>query len=219
MSDVSVEDLWALAHARTAHVAEGAGLDAAPAALIELAACASVTSLDEQAMQAAMRRALDAGCDATQVHEVLSLVAGLGVHTLMIGSPLLARVLRERGDVALDAPLDPDRLALWRERVGDDPFWRSMEAELPGFLDAMLRLSPAAFSGFFSFCAVPWQTRSVRAVHKELIAMAVDATPTHRFAAGFRLHLANALALGASRRQVEEALAIAARAPQHRGNA
>jgi alkylhydroperoxidase/carboxymuconolactone decarboxylase family protein YurZ len=54
-------------------------------------------------------------------------------------------------------------------------------------------------------------------VTKELIAMAVDATPTHRFAPGFRLHLANALQLGASRGEVEHSLDIAAAAPAHSG--
>ena len=73
------------------------------------------------------------------------------------------------------------------------------------------------FSAFFDYCAVPWKSGRVRAVLKELIAMACDATPAHRFGPGFRLHLRNAIALGAGRRAVMETLEIAAAAPAHDG--
>ena len=41
--------------------------------------------------------ALDLGVTPGQLHEVLVLVSGLGMHTLMEGSRSLAAVLRERG--------------------------------------------------------------------------------------------------------------------------
>jgi hypothetical protein len=81
----------------------------------------------------------------------------------------------------------------------------------------MLLLSTDQFIAFFEYCAVPWKSRQVRAKVKELTAMACDATPAHRFLPGFRLHLANAVALGAGRLAIEEAMAIAAAAPQHQG--
>ena len=45
--------------------------------------------------------------------------------------------------------------------------------------------------------------------------MAVDATPTHRYLPGMRLHLRNALKLGAGRAAVRRALEIAAEASAH----
>jgi alkylhydroperoxidase/carboxymuconolactone decarboxylase family protein YurZ len=217
MNDITLPDLRALARTMAASAPEGGALNSQVAGLVAFAVAASVTSLDVTAMESAARRALDAGASTTQLHEVLTLVSGLGVHSLMVGSPLLARVARERGDTAIDAEPDAERVALWRANVGDDPFWARMQAEVPGFLDSLLRLSPQTFEEFFRYCALPWATRSVRAVSKELIAMAVDATPTHRFAPGFRLHLANALQLGASRGEVEHSLNIAAAAPAHSG--
>jgi hypothetical protein len=41
--------------------------------------------------------------------------------------------------------------------------------------------------------------------------------PSHRFMPGFRLHLANAIKLGAGRRALEDCLQLAADAPLHVG--
>jgi hypothetical protein len=57
----------------------------------------------------------------------------------------------------------------------------------------------------------------VRARVKELLAMACDATPAHVFMPGFRLHLANAISLGASRQAIDECIELAALAPPHIG--
>jgi hypothetical protein len=111
-------------------------------------------------------------------------------------------------------PLDA---GLWQRTVGADRYWAGVETELPGFLEALLRLSPAAFQGFVAYCAIPWSTRHVGALTKELVAMACDATPAHRFGPGFRLHLKNALKLGAGRAAVLATLRIAAAAPEHEG--
>jgi hypothetical protein len=73
------------------------------------------------------------------------------------------------------------------------------------------------FRRFHEYCAVPWESGSVPAVIKELVAMAADSTPTHRFLPGFRLHLRNAVKLGTGKRQILEALEIAAAAPPHGG--
>jgi hypothetical protein len=47
--------------------------------------------------------------------------------------------------------------------------------------------------------------------------MACDATPAHRFLPGFKLHLANAVMLGAGALAINEALVLAAAAPEHQG--
>ena len=92
-----------------------------------------------------------------------------------------------------------------------------MELEAPGFLKGLLALSPDGFETFFEYCAVPWKTRWVDAVTKELAAMACDGSTSHRYRGGLRLHLRNALKLGAGRLAVMQALEVAATAPLHRG--
>ncbi|WP_427925151.1 carboxymuconolactone decarboxylase family protein [Streptomyces sp. cg40] len=214
---VTVDDVRAEALALLAGVADGDGLDAPTSALITLAVNASVCSLGGPRITREIRHALDAGATAAQVHETLVVVSGLGVHTLMEGSGRLAEVLRERGDTSLDVPLDADRATLRGTRQGDDPYWRDFEREVPGFLDALLRLSPESYEAFFDYCAVPWRTGALRGRVKELISMASDATPAHRYLPGLRLHLANAVRLGCGRTAVLHALDIAAAAPPHHG--
>ncbi len=190
---------------------EGPGLDELTRTLVQYAVCASVTTLDFQAAERYAGRSLDLGATADQLHEVLVLVSGLGVHTLMEGSRSLATLLRDRGH-ELPA-MDDARTGLLERYVGSARFWRVFESHVPGFLDALLRLSPAGFEGFMRYGALPSQTKQLEPVVKEIISAAVDALPTHRYMPGLRLHLANALALGSGRRALLEAIDIAAAAP------
>jgi alkylhydroperoxidase/carboxymuconolactone decarboxylase family protein YurZ len=64
---------------------------------------------------------------------------------------------------------------------------------------------------------VPWKSGHLPVLTKELISMAADASPTHRYLPGMRLHLANAIRLGAGRAAIAQVLDIAAAAPGHSG--
>jgi alkylhydroperoxidase/carboxymuconolactone decarboxylase family protein YurZ len=217
MNAISIDDLRTEAEALTAGLVAGDMLDPLAEALITLAVAVSVTSLDRTAVNAAIAAAMDAGATAGQVQEIIALVSGMGVHSLMVSAvPVMTEAAR-RGLIHPDLPLDPERQALWDKHVGNDPFWTGFSTELPGFLDAMLRLSPDIFVGFFEYCAIPWRSGTVRAKVKELAAIACDAAPTHRFRPGFRLHLRNAIQLGIGRTAILRALDIAAAAPNHCG--
>ena len=217
MTDISIPDLREEADVLTASIADGEPLDAQDTALVTLAVSASVTALDRSAVAAAITQSFEAGASPAQVQEILALTSGLGVHTLMVTAKEVLEAASARGLIDAECPLDADRQALWDRHVGSDPFWTGFSAELPGFLEAMLRLSPDLFTGFFDYCAIPWRSGTVRARIKELAAMACDAAPSHRFRPGFRVHLKNAIALGIGRRAILQALDIAAAAPEHRG--
>jgi alkylhydroperoxidase/carboxymuconolactone decarboxylase family protein YurZ len=213
----SADDCQRLATAAIDSLPEGAELDGVSVALIELGVAVSVTCLDRDAIDRTIARALDVGASVAQVQETIALISGLGVHSLMASATRVLEMAGRRGLTDPNVPLDAERQALWARYVGDDPFWTQFETEVPGFLDAMLRLSPDIFRGFFEFCAIPWKSGTVRALTKELIAMASDATPTHRFMPGFKVHLHNAIKLGAGQRAVLQTLEIAASAPAHDG--
>lgn len=213
---VSLAQLRDQARQLLADVPDGEDLDPLTAALIRLAVHAAVTALDGFGIDRAIHHALDVGATSAQVHETLVVVSGLGVHTLMEGSHRIVRALHERGQ-PLAQPLDTAQTALRDRLQGDDPYWAGLDRELPGFLDSLLRLSPEAYEAFFAYCAVPWRTGAVRARTKELLSLATDATPTHRYLPGLRLHLANAVRLGAGRTAILHTLDIAADAPAHPG--
>ncbi len=208
----SLEDVQAEALALLSGVAEGQPLDARARHLITLAVTVSVTSLNPDAMDAAIEACLDEGIEPEAVQEIIALVSGLGVHSLMEGSRRLAKRVGYT-----EQPLDEARQTLWDRHIGDDPYWAAMEAAAPGFLKGLIALSPDGFEAFFQYCAVPWKTRRVTAVTKELAAMACDASTSHRYQAGLRLHVQDAVKLGAGRHAVLEALDLAAAAPLHQG--
>ena len=213
----TIDDCRDAALAATRLLADGDALDTLGSALVRLGVAVSVTSLDQREIDASIADALDAGASIAQVQEVIALISGLGVHTLMTSAAQVLVQAASRGLIDKDAPLDAERQGLWNACVGDDPFWVGFEQETPGFLDALLRLSPDVFRGFFDYCAIPWKSGTVKPVLKELIAAASDATPTHRFMPGLRLHLRNAIKLGAGRKAILQTMSIAAAAPQHSG--
>lgn len=217
MSGISISSMREEAARACAGIDEGAPLDELSTALISLAVAVSVTLLDRQLIESEVAAAFDAGASMEQVQEIIALSSGLGVHSLMASAVTVFNEAIRRGLLAEGAPLDENRQALWEKYVGNDPFWVAFSDHVPGFLDAMLRLSPDIFVGFFEYCAIPWKSGTVRARVKELAALACDATPSHRFAPGFRAHLSNAIKLGVGRKAIMQALEIAVQAPGHSG--
>lgn len=195
---------------------EGAPLPDLDRALIKAGLCASVSALAQAEFVAASAEAYALGGTPQQLQEVVSVVSGLGVHSLMISAVAIVEEGRRAG-FTIDAAFTPAEQDLWDTRVGVDPFWADMERELPGFLRALLKLSPDQFEAFFDYCAVPWKKGVVRARTKELLALASDAVSGHRFMPGFRLHLNNAVKLGTGRIALLDALDLASNAPSPGG--
>jgi alkylhydroperoxidase/carboxymuconolactone decarboxylase family protein YurZ len=195
----------------------GESLDTVTAALIGLAVRAAPTTLDGPGTREYIDKALDVGATADQIHGTVVLVSALGVHGLYEGSRHVAEALRARGDARITGPLDAERRELLDHHAGDPGVRERMETAAPGFLEALVRLSPLAFEGYFAYRAVPWSMPGLSTLQKELISLAVDAMPSHRYLPTLRMHVANALALGAGSRAIEETLAIADSGPPHLG--
>ncbi|MEE4454834.1 carboxymuconolactone decarboxylase family protein [Novosphingobium resinovorum] len=213
MAKIDLESLRQMLE--TLGVQDGPGLSDLERAFVTLGLATALPCLNRADIDAAIEAAFRQGATTTQVQEIVSLVSGLGVHSLMVSTAAI--VARAQCVEGLNTTFSSEQQALWDARVGDDPFWEGMEAELPGFLRSMLLLSADQFEAFFDYCAVPWKSGTVRAKVKELVALASDAMPTHAFMPGLRLHLRNAVKLGATRQAIEECLALAAATPEHTG--
>lgn len=217
MSGVTIAELRAEAEHQLRDIEEGDGLTDGNAALVRLGLASSPTCLDSDAIEQACVDALAAGVAGRALHEVVVLVSGLGIHSLMHASGRIARLRTQAGEKALEDGLPSEAEAIWQRRVGEDGYWRKFEEFVPDFLKSLLLQSPSAFDAFFDYCALPWRDRTLTALQMELISLAVDCCPTHRFRPGFRLHLHNAIKLSAGRKAILETLEIAAGAPGHSG--
>lgn len=84
-----------------------------------------------------------------------------------------------------------------RERGYWSPLW-----------DNVLRLDPDFFESYLNFSAVPWRNGELDPKTKELIYIAIDASTTHLYEPGLRLHIRNAIGYGATRAEVMEVLEL-----------
>jgi len=196
-------------------VPDGEALDPLTRELVQFGVRLCVTSLDVSGAMEHAASALRLGATADQLQEIITFVAGVGMHTLMEGTPALARTLAEHG-VALP-PRSEAGERLREHWIGDRAYWATFDANVPGFLDALLRLSPPAFEAFMVYGSTTARGRQVSPLVKEYIAVGCDATPTHRYLPGLRTHLHNAQVVGAGRLALMEVLDLAADMPAHRG--
>ncbi len=169
--------------------------------LLFVAVDAAATHLYTPGIRAHIRAALDAGAREAEVMEVLELTSTLGIHAANIGVPLLVEVLEEEGLRDGPAPLDARQERLKAEFTatrGWHAFW-----------DEILELDPDLFEAYVAFSSVPWQTGTLEPKVKELVYCAFDASATHLYVPGLKLHLRNALHDGATVAEILEMFEIA----------
>jgi alkylhydroperoxidase/carboxymuconolactone decarboxylase family protein YurZ len=196
---------------------EGVRLDGKTHALIELSVRACGTTLDLNGTEIYLKRAIEAGVTLEQVQEMLVLISGIGIHSLLACSRLVAEVAAETDPHYLE-PLTTHQLELRTELVGDGAREANTSRVAPGFVDNIIRFcEPDVARAIFAFRAAPWLGQSLSALQKEFIGIAVDTMESHRFLPTLRLHVANAIQLGAGRLAVTEVLDISGAAPGHRG--
>lgn len=195
-------------------VADGDDLSDDQVILLNYALRASASALDVEGARHWQQQAISAGITAQQLHEVVTLMSSSGFHTFFEASRDLASLSDPTPTVGT---LDAQRRALWERYVANRTYWDAMESEIEGFLISLLHMSPEAFEACLSYAALPFQSRHVPAVTKELIGMAADACPAHQYLPGMRMHLRNAVAMGAGRRAIEHAIQVAAASPVHVG--
>jgi len=73
-----------------------------------------------------------------------------------------------------------------------------------------LRIAPDFFSAYMKFSSVPWKTGVLEPKIRELIYVGIDASTTHLYDPGTRIHMRNALKYGATQDEIMEVLELAA---------
>jgi alkylhydroperoxidase/carboxymuconolactone decarboxylase family protein YurZ len=170
--------------------------------LLHVAVDAAATHLHAPGVRQHVAAALEAGATPAEVMEVLELTSTLGIHAANIGVPLLVEVLTEEGLRDGPAPLDERQERLKAEFTATRGYWHS-------FWDEILELDPDLFEAYVAFSSVPWHTGTLEPKVKELVYCAFDASATHLYVPGLKLHLRNALGHGASVAEILEMFEIA----------
>lgn len=74
--------------------------------------------------------------------------------------------------------------------------------------DELLLLDEDFFEVYSDFCSVPWKTGVLEPKIKELINIAISSSPTHLSVPATRIHIQNALRLGATSEEILEVLKV-----------
>ena len=97
----------------------------------------------------------------------------------------------------MDNALDERRQKLKAEFTEARGYWSAL-------WDDVLALSPDFFEAYMNFSSVPWKTGTLPPKIKELIYIAIDASTTHLYDPGLRVHIRNALRHGATKEEIME---------------
>lgn len=162
---------------------------------------AAATHLYVPGIRQHIRSALELGASAAELMEVLELTSTLGIHACNVGVPLLIDVLEEEGLRSGPAALTERQQALKAEFTRNRGYWHE-------FWDGLLELDPDLFAAYLDFSSLPWQAGVLEPKVKELIYIAFDAAATHLYVPGLKLHMRNAVRLGATAAEVMEVLEI-----------
>ncbi len=177
-------------------------LDLKTKELIFIAVDAAATHMYLPGVRQHVQAALKAGATPHEIMEVLELTSTLGIHAMNIGVPLLVEVLEEQGYRDGPAELDARQEALKEEFTRNRGYWHD-------FWDEILELDPDMFEAYTNFSSVPWKTGTLEPKVRELVYCAFDASATHLYVKGLKLHYENALRLGATIGEILEVLEIA----------
>lgn len=176
-------------------------LDDKVRAFIALAADACATQLYAPGVAHHLDEALSFGATREELMEVLELVSTIGIHTSNVGVPVLLEVLEEEGLRKGPATLDARQLALKAAFEKNRGYWHPT-------WEGLLELDPDLFEAYVAFSSVPWRTGVLSPKVKEFIYCAFDASSTHLYVPGLKLHMRNALRYGASAEELMELLEI-----------
>ena len=178
------------------------GLEPKVKEFIYIAVDAAGTGPYEPGLRQHIRKAIEYGATKEELLEVLELTSTLGIHACNIGVPLLLDVLRESGARTETPPLSERQEQLKADFTANRGYWHE-------FWDGLLSLDPDFLEAYLEFSSVPWKHGVLEPKVKEFIYTAFDVAATHLYVPGLRLHLENAVSLGATAEELMELFEIA----------
>jgi alkylhydroperoxidase/carboxymuconolactone decarboxylase family protein YurZ len=177
-------------------------LDAKTKELISIAINAAMTHMYEPAVRVHIQNALRLGATRAEILEVFALISILGVHTSTFSVPILLQELERKGKPVDMVNLSPRAKEVQAEWVRVRGYW-------PPNLTSILALDPDFVAAFANIGATIRAKGPLDLKTVELIFAAIDASATHLFEPGVRLHIVAAMDHGATVDEIMETLELA----------
>src|SRR5690349_15016400 len=170
--------------------------------LLAMHAAASALNADAIARQVERSRAV--GASELDILDTLITIVGLANHALYTSVPILEEELGAAGirTQAAEQEPDPGLADAKRRFIAARGFWNPNRDNLAGLLpEYVLALTELAVES----C----EQGSLSPKDRELVCIAIDCTVNHTYEPGLRLHIRNALRLGASAGEILQVFELA----------
>lgn len=171
---------------------------------IYLAVAASTTHIHVPGVRAHVKAAIALGATPDEIMEVIGLTYLVGIHTVTLGAPILQELIEELGiesDETESRDLEKDRARIKESFIKQRGFWTDT-------WNPLLELDPHFFAAYTEFSSLPSKTNVLEPKVRELVTCAFDAATTHLYGRGTKIHMRNALQLGATPGEIMEMLEI-----------
>ena len=170
---------------------------------IYIAVQASATTVYSPSVREHIKTALGLGATPEEIMEVIGLTSLVGVHTVTLGTPILLEILAEEGMQSKLPPTTNDarRDGIKAEFIKTRGFWTDT-------WNPILQLDPDFFEAYMRFSSLPARREVLEPKLRELIYCAFDAATTHLYGRGTKIHMRNAIRLGATPEEIMEMLEL-----------
>jgi AhpD family alkylhydroperoxidase len=175
-------------------------LDLKTKELIYTAFDVAATHLYQPGTRVHMQNALGYGATKEEIMEVVELASVLGIHAATVSVPILLEELERQGS-PVETELTAHQKELKQAFIDERGYWS-------GIWDGPLLLDPDFFEAYVAFSGVPFKHNHLDRKTKELICIAVDASATHMYEPGIRVHMQNALKYGATKEEIMEVIEL-----------
>jgi alkylhydroperoxidase/carboxymuconolactone decarboxylase family protein YurZ len=160
----------------------------------------ATTHLYEPGTRIHYQNAIRHGATPREIMEVIKITSDLGLHTMTLAVPALARALQRRG--RLLPAMDAQRTALQAQFVATHGYWDEAWADI-------LLLDPAYFAAALGLSGSAHRTRVLDEKTIALLRIAASASTTHLHQPTVETQIERALDEGASPEEIMEVLQLA----------
>jgi alkylhydroperoxidase/carboxymuconolactone decarboxylase family protein YurZ len=166
--------------------------------LVSLAINVGCTNLNADGTRRHIRGALAAGASRDEILVVIKMASLLAIHSCSLGAPIVLEEAKA-ANIALDpaapapTPAADKMKAIGQWNTAFDPFF-TLD---PGWTDAFMGCGGGIYG-----------SKAFSPKEIELLSIAFDASFTHMYPPGTRRHIKNALAAGATPREIMEVLKL-----------